>query len=73
MEDRIKMLKKKIKANDLTAEQVAVLIGMTHATFYRRLQKGIDMFTVKQVKTMKEILKLSAEEADAIFFGVEVA
>jgi hypothetical protein len=45
-----------------------LFIYTTSNTFYRK-KTGVSDFTREEIKRIKEVLHLSAEEVDAIFFG----
>lgn len=69
----INRLKGKIVECGLTVEDVSKLSGMTAATFYRRLEKGGESFTIKEIKSISKVLQLSMEEINYIFFSQFVA
>lgn len=50
-----------------TAKQVAKEMGVSEPTLYRKMA-GISDFTRKEIVDIKNILHLSSDEADAIFF-----
>lgn len=57
----------------LTVEKTAALIGVDKSTFYRKLNDGGEDFTIKQADKLVEVLDLSPQEAQAIFFSQFVA
>ncbi|WP_026651347.1 helix-turn-helix domain-containing protein [Butyrivibrio proteoclasticus] len=59
-------LKGKIRENGMTVKEFARAIHIDIATLYRRFEKG-DTFTVGEVSKAVEVLKLTEEEALAIF------
>lgn len=59
-------LKGKIVEKGMNVEQVAEMIGIDKATFYRKLN-DFDKFTVGDVTKIKDVLCLSTQEACAIF------
>ena len=65
-------LKGAIKEKRLTPEKVAESIGIDKSTMYRKLSNGGD-FTIKQADAITQILGLTGDEAQAIFFSQFVA
>ena len=63
-------LKGKMVEMSVSAENLAGRMGINVATLYRRFNDS-DSFTVKEVRQIAEILKLTADEVDAIFFGLK--
>lgn len=63
------MLKGKIHESGLTQTKVAELIGVSESRFSQKIN-GTDgaTFTVEEAKAMKQLLHLTAEEIDSIFF-----
>lgn len=62
-------LKKSIKNNGYTIGSFAKVIKMDASTFYRKLSKKGDAFTVGEVKKIAKQLGLSNQEAKIIFFN----
>lgn len=60
-------LKGKMVEMSVSAETLAEHMGINVATLYRRFNDP-DSFTVKEVRRIAEILNLTADEVDAIFF-----
>ncbi len=52
-------------------EGVASELGINTATLYRKLN-GSTEFTRSEIQSLRHILKLSPEDADAIFFAKEL-
>lgn len=67
------LLKKKIKESGKNVSMVAAGINVDESTFYRKLQKNGETFTVAQASAIKEVLGLSTQEAFDIFYGQELA
>lgn len=63
------LLKAKIKEHGKTVGAVATDINVDESTFYRKLQKNGETFTVAQAAAIKDALGLSAHEAFDIFYG----
>jgi len=59
-------LKGKIRENGMSVKEFARAINLDIATVYRRFEKG-ENFTVGEVTRAVEVLKLTNEEALAIF------
>lgn len=66
-------LKGKIVENGYSIETVAKKIGINKSTFYRKMNKNGDNFSIKEANAIVELLKLSNSEAVAIFFAPVVA
>ena len=66
-------LKGVIKEKRMTPEKVANRIGIDKSTMYRKLNNGGDEFTIKQADVISEILGLTGDEAQAIFFSQYIA
>ena len=62
-------LKGAIKEKRLTPEKVAESIGIDKSTMYRKLSNGGEDFTIKQADAITQILGLTGDEAQAIFFS----
>lgn len=69
----INKLRGKIVENGLTIEQLATEIGVDRSTMYRKMNSNGDNFSVKEACLIVEVLKLSKNEAVAIFFDQNVA
>ena len=61
-------LKAKIVERGLNVEKVASLIDMTRSSLYRKLNSSTNM-TICEAIRIKDVLELTDEEANAIFFG----
>ena len=53
---------------DISKEDMAKKLGINIATLYRKIN-GESEFTLSELKLLKEILELSKEDVDRIFFG----
>lgn len=63
-------LKEKISENRCSITELAMKIGISRSTLYRKLN-GSGNFTVKEVNSIVKALQLPKEEASDIFFHVE--
>ncbi|MBE5976880.1 MAG: XRE family transcriptional regulator [Paenibacillaceae bacterium] len=52
----------------ITQEAIADAIGMSRCTFYRKMKRRGDTFTVEEMNKIVKIIPLSREEAITIFF-----
>ncbi|MBE5994469.1 MAG: helix-turn-helix transcriptional regulator [Paenibacillaceae bacterium] len=52
----------------ITQEAIADAIGMSRCTFYRKMKRRGDTFTVEEMNKIVKIIHLSREEAITIFF-----
>lgn len=66
------LLRSKIVERRTNIAEVAAQMGIDKATLYRRIADS-ESFTIGEVGKLAQILKLSANEAVAIFFNAEVA
>ena len=69
----INKLRGKIVECGLTVEKLASLIGLSKSAFYRKLKGSGENFSIKEANDIAEILNLTAEEVNAIFFAQFVA
>ena len=58
MPDKMQLLKQKISAANLTVDELAIQIGMNPSTFYRKTKNGLDAFTVGEMHSLVDALKL---------------
>ncbi|MBQ8893052.1 MAG: XRE family transcriptional regulator [Clostridia bacterium] len=64
--------KKRVHELGYTIGEVAGLIGVNEATLYRKIA-GTSEFSRAEIQLLRGVLKLSATEAEAIFFANELA
>ncbi|MFW6680406.1 XRE family transcriptional regulator [Lacrimispora sp. AGF001] len=64
----IQKLKGKMAESGITQEVIADAIGMSRCTFYRKMKRRGDTFTVEEMNKIVKIIPLSREEAITIFF-----
>ena len=69
----VSLLKSKTKDRGLTLEKLAEQIGMSRCTMSRKLSNHGADFTIKQANMIVNILGLSLEEANSIFFSQNIA
>lgn len=69
----VNKLKGKIVECGLNVETLAEKIGIDRATLYRKLNSNGETILIKEASLIAEELKLSMEEAMAIFFAQYVA
>ena len=65
----MKMIRGKMVEKGLNAEELSVIINKDRATFYRKLNSDGDNFTIKEANLIVNALKLTPDEATAIFFA----
>lgn len=63
----------KIKESGFSNKDVAISLGMNESTFYRKLNRGGDTFTLKEVGGIIKMLNLTGKEAGEIFFEEKLA
>ena len=59
-------LKFKMKEAGLTNQSFSSVLGMSLSSFYKRTQGKVE-WTAKEMKTAKDVLKLSNDEFNLIF------
>lgn len=64
--DRLKL---ELKKQNVTIESASEYIGINPATFYRKVNRNGENFTVAEVKKIADLLALSNESIQAIFFS----
>lgn len=69
----VNRFKAKVVENGLKMPDVASHLKIDTSTLYRKLSANGDTFTVREVKNLGAILKLSRKELMDIFFGEVVA
>ena len=60
-----------IKRAALTRGQVAKALGLTMTTLFNKIHNKVE-FKASEIAKLKELLKLSNEQRDRIFFNVDV-
>lgn len=64
------ILRRKISETGVTQESVADAIGMSRCTFYRKMKREGNTFTVEEMNKIVKAIPLSREEAISIFFNL---
>lgn len=64
----IERLKSALQSQNITIEQASEAIGMNPATFYRRINRNGEKFTVAEVGKLAELLNMSNKKMQDIFF-----
>lgn len=62
------LLKRKIRAAGLSMGKVAAHLGITHNQLCK-LMKGGSEFGVLHIRALMQLLRLSRDDVDRIFFG----
>lgn len=65
----VNKLKGKIVECGLNVPTLAKKLGIDKATLYRKLSSGGGSFTIKEANIIVKELKLSEDEANAVFFS----
>lgn len=60
-------LKRKMADRGVSNEEMAKSLGINPSTFYRKLQRAGESFTVGQMHRIAEVLKLTKDEVSLIF------
>ena len=66
------LLKARMIEHGYNDEQLSIVLGINPATFYRK-KNGQSDFLRKEIQVMRDVLRLSSEDVDAIFFADELA
>lgn len=66
--EQVEMLKSVIHSMGMTVKGTAKRIGMNNTTFHRKLN-GTSEFTLPEIRALRKVLELSAEEFYKIFFA----
>ena len=66
----MRLLKAKLKYNDLTYQTAGEIIGVGRDTFSRKMQSDGASFTVEELRKLREAMQLSKEELWEIFFAI---
>ena len=69
----INKLKGRIVERGLTISELAVKMGIDPSTLYRKISNDGDTMLVSEANKIVSILRLSSEDAIAIFFAGDVA
>lgn len=69
----VNKLKAKLMENGFNVEALAERIGVDKATLYRRLGNNGENFTIGEADAISQVLHLTKEEVNAIFFAQFVA
>ena len=69
----VKKLKGKMVENDISMAQLAEMLGLNTATLYRKFNNNGQTMLIRDANGIVDALKLTKEEAVAIFFSQIVA
>ena len=69
----INLLKGKIVERGLSIPELASMIGIDKATFYRKINAGGTKITVGEATLISKVLRLNSIELNTIFFEKEVS
>lgn len=67
---RANELKEKITNNGYSVPAFSKLLGIDTSTFYRKIKAGGETFSIGETKKMANLLNLSYQEINTIFFGL---
>lgn len=68
-----KKLKARMVEHDLSASEISKLIGMDRSTFYRKMQNNGENFTILEANAIANVLNLTKDDVNEIFFAQTVA
>lgn len=69
----VNKLKGKIVENGMSVQELAELVNIDKATFYRKLNANGETFLIREADAISKALNLTGEEVNAIFFSQYVA
>lgn len=69
----IERLKTALKSRNISIEQAAEHMGINPATFYRRVNRYGEKFTVAEVMRLAELLNMDSQTMQDIFFDTKLA
>lgn len=64
----IERLKAALRDKNVTIEQASKTIGINPVTFYRRINRSGESFTVSEVGKLADLLQMNSETMQGIFF-----
>lgn len=64
----VERLREEMKNRSVTPDAAAAAMGIDVATYYRRMNRQGTKFTVEEVSKLSELLKLSPNAMQEIFF-----
>lgn len=64
----IERLKAALRDKNVTIEQASETLGVNPVTFYRRINKNGESFTVAEVGKLADLLQMNSETMQGIFF-----
>ena len=70
---KIESLKGQMKEKGVSVQEAAEAVGVDQSTFYRKLERQGENFTIIQAQRLVNFLGLSAEDACEIFFNQKLA
>ena len=69
----VNKLKAKMVENGINVDEISDMIGVDRATFYRRLANNGETFSIKEADMIINVLNLTKDEVNSIFFSQIVA
>ena len=69
----VNKLKGKIVENGMSVQELAELVNIDKATFYRKLNANGETFLIREADAISKALNLTMDEVTAIFFSQYVA
>lgn len=69
----VEKLRGTLKENGVSIDRAAKVMGIDTATFYRRVNRNGETFTVREIDELARLLNMSGEMLQSIFFDRDVA
>ena len=69
----VQRLKSKMQEKNISVEKASQALGMNSATFYRRIARNGENFTIDEVGKLADLLDMEWETLLSIFFDRETA
>lgn len=66
---KAQQIKGRIISQGLSVSKVSEMLGINKSTMYKKLKDDGETFTIKEVRKLSEILKLSLDDVNRIFFN----
>ena len=69
----IERLRTALRDRNVSVEQAAEALGVNPVTFYRRINRNGEKFTISEVDKLADLLNLDSDAVNTIFFDKRLA